>query len=173
MSINSVALVPSLLIIEDDIPIREMIFDIFEDAPVQKYVAGDGIEALKLIDEGKILDTILCDINMPNMDGLEFLEQLRKRGVDTPLIFLTGEDDPSLIIRALQNGVFDFLYKSSDLKRLYSVVVSAIEVGLRLRVLKQNLLISPAFTKLNFNEQEIKRKIIMMMAFLESRKKSS
>lgn len=163
---------PSLLIIEDDIPLREMIFDIFEEAPIQKHAAGDGVEALKLIDQGIILDSILCDINMPNMDGLEFLEQLRKRGIDTPLIFLTGEEDPSLIIRGLQNGAFDFLYKSSDLKRLYNVVVSAIEVGLRLRVLKQNLLLSAAFTKLNFNEQEIKRKIIMMMAFLESRKKS-
>ena len=109
---------PGLLIVEDDISVRDMICDIFDSSEYRKYVAGDGIEALHLLATGIVIDTILCDINMPNMDGIELLQKIRVKGIEAPIIFLTGEDNPSLLIKALQGGAFDFLYKTGNLDKL-------------------------------------------------------
>lgn len=64
--------------------------------------AGDGQEALQMLNSNNC-DLILCDWNMPNMDGLTFIKELRKSD-DTPVVMITTEGGESKVQEAMQNG---------------------------------------------------------------------
>jgi CheY-like chemotaxis protein len=74
---------PSVLVIEDDADIRETVVSLIEDEVpwVQVSSASDGLEALELLEEGAAPCLALLDIMMPVMNGLEFLDALRDRGL--------------------------------------------------------------------------------------------
>jgi two-component system chemotaxis response regulator CheY len=65
--------------------------------------AGDGVEGLNALNANKI-DLILSDINMPNMDGLEFVKTLRGTGCTVPIVMITTEGGEDVISEALANG---------------------------------------------------------------------
>jgi CheY-like chemotaxis protein len=60
-------------------------------------------------------DCIVCDYNMPEMDGLELLQELRRNFGNTPFIFLSGHNDEGIIRRAMNNGADDFISKNCDM----------------------------------------------------------
>ena len=74
---------PSVLVIEDDTDIRETVVSLIEDEVpwVRVSSASDGMEALELLEEGDTPCLALLDIMMPVMNGLEFLDALRDRGL--------------------------------------------------------------------------------------------
>lgn len=78
----------------------------------QVYQAGNGAEALTLLRENQV-DLILCDINMPVMDGLEFIKQLS--GIDqakgVPVIMITTEGCESHVVQALSCGARGYIRK--------------------------------------------------------------
>lgn len=73
--------------------------------------AGDGKEALALIDEGNLFDLIITDIKMPDMSGLELAQQLARREAGPRIVILSGYDEFSMAKEALQYGVHDYLLK--------------------------------------------------------------
>ena len=74
--------------------------------------AGNGAEALSALQEGKV-DLILCDINMPVMDGLEFVKQLAgvENAKDVPVIMITTEGSESHVVQALSCGAKGYIRK--------------------------------------------------------------
>jgi two-component system chemotaxis response regulator CheY len=72
--------------------------------------AEDGVQALKLF-EGGAFDLVLTDWNMPNMDGLTLLKEIRKRNTKIPVVMVTTEAERSRIIEAREAGVSDYLVK--------------------------------------------------------------
>lgn len=72
--------------------------------------AEDGQQALDRFQEGTF-DVVLSDWNMPNMDGLTFLQKLREINKDIPFIMITTEAERSRVVTAIQNGVTDYLVK--------------------------------------------------------------
>jgi putative two-component system response regulator len=95
-----------------------------------------GAEALTLCDREKP-DMILLDVNMPGLDGFETIARL-KGNADTaaiPVIFLTGDNDTSTEIRALESGAVDFILKPVDKSILYH----RIELHLQMREYQTNL----------------------------------
>ena len=80
-----------ILIVDDSRVMRNMIKRILDKSglEVEASEAGDGLEALEQSPEA--VDMILCDWNMPNMNGLEFVRELRKREIDTPVLMVTTE----------------------------------------------------------------------------------
>jgi len=98
-----------LLIIEDDITLANSIGDYLrEDFDV--YFAYDGEEGLYEA-EKDIYDIILLDIMMPEMDGYEVLDSLRKEGISTPVIFMTAKDSVDDKIKGLRLGADDYVVK--------------------------------------------------------------
>ncbi len=96
----------NVLIIDDSSTMRKIISRSLRQAglAVDNIVeAGDGIEGLNALGSNAI-DLILSDINMPNMDGLEFVKQARANGCKAPIMMITTEGGEDIIGEALNSG---------------------------------------------------------------------
>lgn len=96
----------NVLIVDDSSTMRKIISRSLRQAglPVDDiFEAGDGIEGLNVLGD-KNVDLVLSDINMPNMDGLEFIKQVRGNGNDVPIVMITTEGGEDIIKEALSSG---------------------------------------------------------------------
>ena len=116
---------PKILIIDDEAPIRRVLRDILENESYQVDDAGTGMEALQHIKE-QDFDAIFCDIKMPEMDGIEVLEAIRKES-DVPVIMLSGHGTIETAVEAIKKGAFDFIPKPPDLNRLLITLRNALD----------------------------------------------
>ncbi len=114
-----------ILIIDDQDPIRRVLRDILENENYQVDDTGSGVEALQLIKEQEF-DAILCDIKMPEMDGMEVLEAV-KQVSETPVIMISGHGTIDTAVEAIKKGAFDFIVKPPDLNRLLITLRNALD----------------------------------------------
>ena len=73
--------------------------------------AEDGVEGLAAVEEQGSFDLILLDWNMPNMDGLTMLKQVRENNISTPVIMVTTEAEKPRVIEALKAGANNYMVK--------------------------------------------------------------
>ncbi len=116
----------TILIIDDERPIRNSLRDILEYEKMKIDDAADGREALELLQKNKY-DLALCDIKMPGMDGIELLEKMMKINPDMPVIMISGHGNIETAVEALKKGAFDFIEKPIDLNRLLVSVRNALD----------------------------------------------
>ena len=105
-----------ILVIDDEKSIRNTLREILE---YEKYTvddAADGATGLLMVKEHKY-DAILCDIKMPNMDGIEVLTQIYEM-TDTPVIMISGHGTIDTAVEAIKKGAYDYISKPLDLNRL-------------------------------------------------------
>ena len=114
-----------ILIIDDQDPIRRVLRDILENEKYQVDDASNGPTALQMIKD-QDYDAILCDIKMPDMDGIEVLEQV-KASSETPVIMISGHGTIDTAVEAIKKGAFDFIQKPPDLNRLLVTVRNALD----------------------------------------------
>lgn len=114
-----------ILVIDDERSIRNTIKDILEYEKHQVMLAVDGSEGLELIEQ-TTFDAILCDIKMPEMDGMEVLEKAVKL-TDSPIIMISGHGTIEIAVDALKNGAFDYIAKPLDLNRLLVTIRNAMD----------------------------------------------
>ncbi len=112
-----------ILIIEDDEVIRSIIIEFLELKNFNVIGAEDGSIGVCLAQELQP-DLILCDINMPNLDGYGVLEKVRKniRTANIPFVFLTAAVDSNSRARSLQLGANDYITKPVNISRLLEVI---------------------------------------------------
>jgi two-component system chemotaxis response regulator CheY len=72
--------------------------------------AADGVEALRVL-ETNLIDLVMTDWNMPNMDGLTLLKEIRNRNTKIPVFMITTEGERNRVVEAIQAGVSDYLVK--------------------------------------------------------------
>jgi DNA-binding response OmpR family regulator len=106
-----------ILVLEDDELFASTVEDFLSDEGFEVDIASDGEECLEL-NFKKNYDLYLFDINVPKINGLELLEQLRTSGDNTPSIFLTSYKDKDTLQTAFLNGCDDYLKKPADLDEL-------------------------------------------------------
>jgi DNA-binding NtrC family response regulator len=115
-----------VLVVEDD----EMIRSLFEDTLVslgyQVTTASTGARALDLI-QGQLFDTVLCDIRMPEMDGLEILRQIKRHDPSVEVVMVTGYPAVQTAVEALKLGAYDYLAKPVRLEELQHVMARLTE----------------------------------------------
>ena len=116
---------PRILIIDDEAPIRRVLRDILENEGYHVDDAATGMEAIQLIKE-QDFDAVFCDIKMPEMDGIETLETIRKES-DVPVIMLSGHGTIETAVEAIKKGAFDFIPKPPDLNRLLITLRNALD----------------------------------------------
>ena len=106
-----------ILVLEDDELFASTVEDFLTDEGFEVDIAIDGEECLEL-NFKKNYDLYIFDINVPKINGLELLEQLRTSGDNTPSIFLTSYKDKDTLQTAFLNGCDDYLKKPADLDEL-------------------------------------------------------
>ena len=133
-----------ILIIDDQAPIRRVLREILENEKYQVDDAGNGPDALQMV-KGQEYDAILCDIKMPDMDGMEVLEHVRETS-NVPVIMISGNSTQNEVADAMKKGAFDFISKPPDLNRLLVAVRNALD---KQRLSTENKALKKAVTKQN------------------------
>ncbi len=105
-----------VLLIEDDIPIQELLHAYFEAKGHAVSTAADGVEGLKAFNEG-LPELVLLDVGLPRLDGWAVLEAIRASSTG-PVILLTALDDTDDVVRGLAMGADDYLTKPFDVRVL-------------------------------------------------------
>ena len=119
----------NILLIEDEEPIRRVMVKILveENKTYSVTEAINGKEGFEVLCK-KSFDLVLCDIKMPKMDGIEVLQQARKKSIQVPFIMLTGHGNVETAVEAMKLGAYDFIPKPPDLNRLLTSVRNALQV---------------------------------------------
>lgn len=107
---------PTILVVEDDKNIRDILKVRLERKGYQVVVRESGQEAVQFFSTagGGGADLILCDMMLPGMDGAELCKRLREMGVDSPFVFLTSRDQSEDKVRGIASGADDYITKPFD-----------------------------------------------------------
>ena len=132
-----------ILIIDDEAPIRHALRDILEYENYTIIEAENAMEALSILQKEKF-DTIISDIKMPNMDGIELLSKIQEI-CETPVIMITGHGDIDTAVETIKKGAYDYITKPLDLNRLLVSVRNAQD--------KQYLMVETKKLKKKINKQ--------------------
>jgi two-component system response regulator AtoC len=99
-----------ILLIDDEENFRHMLSVILKKRGYDVETANNGIDGLKKVDTGSY-DTVLCDIRMPEMDGLEFLKEAQKAGCESTIIMMSAYGTLDTAIEAMKLGAYDYISK--------------------------------------------------------------
>ena len=116
---------PDVYVVDDDALVRKAVTRLLKSVgyPVQAFDSPRAI-----LDDGTA-DSASClvlDLRMPGLNGLELVEELRRRGVETPVVFVTGHADVPTSVQAMKAGAIEFLEKPFDDERLLDAVREAV-----------------------------------------------
>ncbi len=125
-----------ILIGDDDPAVTNylMVF-LMQTGLFETSVVNDSRNVADLMEE-ETFDVLLLDMDMPNVSGMDIMQDLRMKGVDTPVVVLTGVSDVDLAVKAMKLGAFDYLIKPADEDRLLGVLNNAMEHSLLHRTIE-------------------------------------
>ena len=115
-----------ILIIDDEKAIRKALTEILSAEGYKTEEASDGEEGLKKFKE-RSYDVVLCDIKMPKLDGLEFLQKATESNADVPVIMISGHGNIETAVDAVKKGAFDYISKPPDLNRMLITIRNAMD----------------------------------------------
>jgi len=115
-----------ILIIDDEEKIRTLLSRILGLEGFEVMEAANCKAALKLLDkEGA--DVVLCDVKLPDCNGLEIIKKIKEKQADTEVIMLTAHGNIPDSVTAIKSGAFDYLTKGNDNNRIIPLIYRAIE----------------------------------------------
>ncbi len=107
----------NILIVEDNIDLRNLYSFALRKAGYYTYVASDGVQASDLMEKNYI-DLIITDLMMPNMDGYEFVQSIRQYNADIPILVITARDDFNSKNQSFRLGSDDYMVKPIDINEM-------------------------------------------------------
>lgn len=125
---TGVAMPGTLLLVDDEPAILQLLKSFFELRGMRVMTAGSGEEALKALP--KKPSAILLDMTMPGMDGLMTLKKIKSKQPKVPIIMVSGMGDEATVQEALDAGAYDYVTKPFNLQYLETVVLTKILLGL-------------------------------------------
>jgi len=130
----------TILYAEDDEAIKNNTIITLELVNATVISASDGQEGFEKFKENQNkVDIILTDISMPNMDGLEMIEEIRKIRDDIPVLVTTAHQDISYLKKAIELGVTSYILKPIDIRNIIKSIVKAMEpITLKEELIKKN-----------------------------------
>lgn len=123
---------PSILVVDDELLIRDLLYDFFSGQGWQIAVAENGDKAIDILNSREI-DLLLTDIRMPDMDGLTLTNYAREHFPSIPVIIITGFPSVDSAVTALRSKVEDYVVKPFNINQLYKTI----EATLKLREAKK------------------------------------
>lgn len=125
---NSILKESTLLYLEDDEVIRKETQSILEKVFKKVYTGEDGQIGLDLYNNHKNeISIILTDINMPNMDGIRFMAEVRKQDFEIPVLVVTAFNDISQLIKAIKLKVTDYIVKPMQLNTTLKIITRILQ----------------------------------------------
>jgi len=117
-----------ILIIDDNVDIRNILNDLIKDAGYKTRVAANYNQALKEIDK-KLPDVAIIDVKLDkgDNDGIELLNHIKNKDKNIPVIIISGHANIEMAIKSLKSGAFEFIQKPFDQERLINFVNRAVE----------------------------------------------
>lgn len=112
---------PSILVVDDELLIRDLLYDFFHDQGWNITVAENGRKALDIMQE-KQFDVVLTDLRMPSMDGMALTSQVQQDYPDIPVVIMTGYPSVESAVEALRTGVADYITKPFNVNDLFKRV---------------------------------------------------
>ncbi len=123
---------PVVLVVEDDPPVRELLSDVLQEEAYQVVTVHDGVMALTVLESLKV-DLIMLDLDLPGLNGSDFLNILRQRRVSVPPVIVITSYVP--VKRSLQKMIQEVIAKPFDVDDL---------IGAALRLLPSRRAATPA-----------------------------
>jgi len=120
-----------VLIVDDEPSIRKAVSRILSNAQYEVVEAGDGAQAITRLKEGDnslMVDAILCDVQMPIINGMEAIAYFRSHHPLIPIVVLTGCPDIGLATSLMREGVTDYLVKPIGKETLLQVIRKAVDL---------------------------------------------
>jgi two-component system, NtrC family, response regulator AtoC len=115
-----------ILVVDDEFGLRHALSRILVAEGHEVTVAEDGVSALQTVN-GTRPDLVLCDVRMPGMNGLEFLERYRTNNVGGLVIMMSAYEDDEGVIEAMRRGAYDFIAKPFRADQLLLTIRKAVE----------------------------------------------
>ncbi len=160
----------NILVIDDERSIRNTLKEILEYEKFTVDLAENGIEGLEKYKKANY-DIVLCDIKMPEMDGLEVLDKLFEEQGEAQVIMISGHGSVDNAVEAIKKGAYDFIEKPLDLNRLLITVRNALDktnLITETRVLKKK--VAKGYEMIGKSEAILKvREIIEKVATTDAR----
>jgi DNA-binding NtrC family response regulator len=119
---------PSILVVDDELLIRDLLYDFFSGQGWQISVAENGDKALEVLQSKKI-DLVLTDLRMPEMDGMELTAAVRAKYPDLPVVIMTAYPSVETAVEALRQKVADYVIKPFNINQLYKTLESQLRGG--------------------------------------------
>jgi len=116
----------SILVVDDELLIRDLLYDFFHGQGWEIAVAENGEKALEVLRSRKI-DLVLTDIKMPQMDGLALTSEMRESYPDIPVVLMTGFPSVDSAVMALRYKATDYITKPFNINQLYKVVEAKVK----------------------------------------------
>jgi DNA-binding NtrC family response regulator len=117
---------PKLLIVDDEIDVREFARNFFKKRQIEVFVASGGRQALDLVAQENP-DLLLLDVKMEEMTGIEVLEELKRKNISIKVIMVSGVIDTDIINESKKFGVLSFINKPFILENLEEIVLSELK----------------------------------------------
>jgi DNA-binding NtrC family response regulator len=110
-----------VLIVDDEALLRWSIAEMLAAAGYETFIAADGAEARRALDECKDLGAILVDLRLPDTDGLSLIDEAHRRGIDCPVVLMTAYGSVDMLRDARGRGAHVVL-KPFDLDEMVRVI---------------------------------------------------
>ena len=116
----------SILVVDDELLIRDLLYDFFQQQGWSISVAENGEKALEILRSRKI-DLLLTDIKMPQMDGLSLTSKVRAMYPEIPVVLMTGYPSVETAVEGIREKVEDYIIKPFNINKLFKTLKSQIE----------------------------------------------
>jgi DNA-binding NtrC family response regulator len=150
-----------ILVVDDEKSIGNTMKDILSYEGHEVLLAEKGKEALRMVAETPF-DLLFCDIKMPEMDGVEVLEQLQQNYPELPVIMISGHGTIDVAVDCIRKGAYDFIEKPLDLNRILIALRNGTE---KTALVKEAKVLKRKISKLSdmIGESEVMQKIKKMI----------
>ncbi len=123
----------SILVVDDELLIRDLLYEFFQDQGWEISIADNGKRAMEIL-KTKDIDLLLTDIKMPEMDGLDLTEYVQENYPELPVILMTGFPSVETAVTALRAKVEDYIIKPFNIMQLYKTVEQKVKESTETKV---------------------------------------
>ena len=113
-----------LLFVEDEEDLLQIISDTLTKLQANFLTAKNGLEALEVIEQNPDIDAVITDINMPYMNGLDMIKEIKERELPLEIVIMSAHTESEYISKAKEYGINDYLLKPFDFIKFIELITT-------------------------------------------------